>query len=127
MSAPCRPAIRKAITAWRANRCSTRRRFLSIRYTACWPSDLIVKPPPMNMRGCCLTGWISLFSGLATPVIAAAVHKIVLVGGSGKAGAVAQALEGPENPDACPAQLARDGIWIMDRAAASGLRHKPPR
>ena len=61
------------------------------------------------------------------PVIAAAVHKIVLVGGSGKAGAVAQALEGPENPDACPAQLARDGIWIMDRAAASGLRPKPPR
>ena len=60
-------------------------------------------------------------------VIAAAVNKIVLVSGSGKAGAVAQALEGPQNPDACPAQLARDGIWIMDRAAASGLHHKPPR
>jgi len=61
------------------------------------------------------------------PVIAAAVNKIVLVSGPGKAGAVAQTLEGPQNPDACPAQLARDGIWIMDRAAASGLRHKPPR
>lgn len=61
------------------------------------------------------------------PVIVAAVNKIVLVSGSGKAGAVAQALEGPQNPDACPAQLARDGIWIMDRAAASGLRHQPPR
>lgn len=61
------------------------------------------------------------------PVIAAAVNKIVLVSGSGKAGAVAQALEGPQNPDACPAQLARDGIWIMDRAAASGLHPKPPR
>ena len=60
-------------------------------------------------------------------VIAAAVNKIVLVSGSGKAGAVAQALEGPQNPDACPAQLARDGIWIMDRAAASGLRHEPSR
>ena len=61
------------------------------------------------------------------PVIAAAVNKIVLVSGSGKAGAVTQALEGSQNPDACPAQLARDGIWIMDRAAASGLRNKPPR
>ena len=61
------------------------------------------------------------------PVIAAAREKIILVSGSGKAGAVAQALEGPQNPDACPAQLARDGIWIMDRAAASGLHHKPPR
>ncbi|MBI3576002.1 MAG: 6-phosphogluconolactonase [Gammaproteobacteria bacterium] len=60
------------------------------------------------------------------PVIAAAREKIILVSGSGKAGAVAQALEGPQNPDACPAQLARDGIWIMDRAAASGLRHQPP-
>jgi 6-phosphogluconolactonase len=59
------------------------------------------------------------------PVIAAAVNKIVLVSGSGKAGAVAQALEGPQKPDACPAQLARDGIWIMDRAAASGLHPKP--
>jgi len=46
---------------------------------------------------------------------------------SGKAGAVAQALEGPDQPVQCPAQLARDGIWIMDRAAASGLRHQPPR
>ncbi|MBI3539501.1 MAG: 6-phosphogluconolactonase [Candidatus Eisenbacteria bacterium] len=61
------------------------------------------------------------------PVIAAAREKIILVSGSGKAGAVARALEGPQNPDACPAQLARDGIWIMDRAAASGLRHPPPR
>jgi 6-phosphogluconolactonase len=61
------------------------------------------------------------------PVIVAAVNKIVLVSGAEKAGAVAQALEGPQNPDACPAQLARDGIWIMDRAAASGLRHQPPR
>ncbi len=61
------------------------------------------------------------------PVIVVAVNKIVLVSGAGKAGAVAQALEGPQNLDACPAQLARDGIWIMDRAAASGLRHQPPR
>jgi len=61
------------------------------------------------------------------PVIAAARAKIILVTGSGKAGAVALALEGPDQPLQCPAQLARDGIWIMDRAAASGLRHPPPR
>lgn len=61
------------------------------------------------------------------PVIAAAREKIILVSGAGKAGAVAQALEGPDQPVQCPAQLARDGIWIMDRAAASGLRHQPPR
>ena len=61
------------------------------------------------------------------PVIAAAREKIILVSGAGKAGAVAQALEGPDQPVQCPAQLARDGIWIMDRAAASGLHHRPPR
>lgn len=61
------------------------------------------------------------------PVIAAARVKIILVSGAGKAGAVAQALEGPDQPVQCPAQLARDGIWIMDRAAASGLSHAPPR
>jgi 6-phosphogluconolactonase len=60
------------------------------------------------------------------PVIAAAREKIILVSGAGKAGAVAQALEGPDQPIQCPAQLARDGIWIMDRDAASGLRHPPP-
>jgi 6-phosphogluconolactonase len=61
------------------------------------------------------------------PVIAAAREKIILVSGVDKAVAVAQALEGPDQPVQCPAQLARDGIWIMDRAAASGLRHKSPR
>jgi 6-phosphogluconolactonase len=52
------------------------------------------------------------------PVIAAAREKIILV---------AQALEGPDQPIQCPAQLVRDGIWIMDRAAASGLRNKTER
>lgn len=59
------------------------------------------------------------------PVIAAAVTRIVLASGSGKSAAVARALEGPADPDACPAQLARDGIWIMDHAAASALHEKP--
>ena len=64
---------------------------------------------------------------ITPPVIAAAREKIILVSGSGKAVAVAQALEGPDQPVQCPAQLARNGIWIMDRDAASGLRHPPPR
>lgn len=58
------------------------------------------------------------------PVIAAAREKIILASGAGKAGAVAQALEGTNQPAQCPAQLARDGVWIMDRAAASGLRDR---
>ncbi len=64
---------------------------------------------------------------ITPPVIAAAREKIILVSGSGKAVAVAQALEGPDQPAQCPAQLARDGLWIMDRAAASGLRNKTER
>jgi 6-phosphogluconolactonase len=72
------------------------------------------KPPPHRLT-------------VTPPVIAAARVKIILVSGAGKAGAVAQALEGPDQPEQCPAQLARDGIWIMDHAAASGLRHAPPR
>ena len=72
------------------------------------------KPPPHRLT--------------VTPrVIEAAREKIILVSGAAKAGAVALALEGPDQPVQCPAQLARDGIWIMDRAAASGLRHAPPR
>jgi 6-phosphogluconolactonase len=72
------------------------------------------KPPPQRLT-------------VTPPVIAAAREKIILVSGTGKAGAVARALEGPDQPIQCPAQLARDGIWIMDRDAASGLRHPPPR
>ena len=58
-------------------------------------------------------------------VIASALTVMVLASGSGKAKAVAQALEGPDRPVDCPAQLARHGIWILDYAAASGLRRKP--
>lgn len=59
------------------------------------------------------------------PVITAAASRIVLVSGSGKAKAVAEALEGPVNFAGCPAQLAREGIWIMDHAAAAALSEKP--
>ncbi|HEX9810498.1 MAG TPA: 6-phosphogluconolactonase [Burkholderiales bacterium] len=60
------------------------------------------------------------------PVIAAARVKIVLASGAEKSDAVARALEGSEDINGCPAQLARDGIWIMDHAAAAGLRSSDP-
>ena len=55
-------------------------------------------------------------------VIMAADVKMVLASGVGKAKAVAQALEGFGEAVDCPARLARAGIWVMDQAAASGLR-----
>jgi 6-phosphogluconolactonase len=70
------------------------------------------------------------------PVITAARIQIVLAAGGEKSAAVARALEGGEDVHACPAQLARAGIWIIDEAAAARLRggaaradsaHPPPR
>lgn len=58
-------------------------------------------------------------------VITAAVNKIVLASGSDKAKAVAWALVGSGSLDECPARLARDGIWILDHAAAAELPDKP--
>ncbi|MHB8744422.1 MAG: 6-phosphogluconolactonase [Sulfuricaulis sp.] len=58
------------------------------------------------------------------PVIMAAANKIVLAIGSDKAEAVARALTGSDSMEDCPARLARDGIWIMDHAAASSLPHE---
>ncbi len=55
------------------------------------------------------------------PVIVAAQTKIIIVSGVEKAKAVAQALQAPNRPVECPAQLAREGFWLLDHAAASGL------
>ena len=63
------------------------------------------KPPPLRLT-------------ITPPVIAAAITKIVFASGSGKAPAVARALNGPGRPAECPAQLARDGVWILDFEAA---------
>ena len=68
------------------------------------------KPPPRRLT-------------VTPPVITAAISKIVLASGPGKARAVARALDRAGGPDQCPARLARDGIWILDHAAASGLRN----
>ena len=55
-------------------------------------------------------------------VIQHAVRVLVLATGTDKADAVARALEGPEDVVSVPAQLARGGTWILDRAAARSLR-----
>lgn len=59
---------------------------------------------------------------ITPPVLRAAREKIVLAGGTQKAAAVRQALQDQNTPMDCPARLARDGIWIMDHAAAAELR-----
>lgn len=58
---------------------------------------------------------------ITPPVIAQARAIVVLVTGEAKAAAVQRALEGPLDPKATPAQLARRGLWVLDRAAASRL------
>ena len=58
---------------------------------------------------------------ITPPVIAAARQTAVLVTGADKAAAVARVLQGPLSLRELPAQIARDGTWILDRAAAAGL------
>lgn len=54
-------------------------------------------------------------------VTRAARATIVFVAGARKANAVATALQGPLDPDECPAQLVREAEWIVDRDAGSRL------
>jgi 6-phosphogluconolactonase len=56
------------------------------------------------------------------PVIQSARRIFVLARGGEKASSVSRALEGPIDPVACPAQLARAGTWILDESAARELR-----
>jgi 6-phosphogluconolactonase len=58
---------------------------------------------------------------ITPPVIAAARRVAVVTAGAAKAPVVAQVLRGPWRPEELPAQLAREGAWIIDRAAASAL------
>jgi len=58
-----------------------------------------------------------------TPQVLTEPREImVMVSGSAKAPAVSRALEGPLDPIACPPQLVRHATWILDEAAARGLR-----
>lgn len=58
-------------------------------------------------------------------VIGAARHVLVMASGEGKADVLRRVLEGPLDPMALPAQVARvpQATWLLDRAAASRLAH----
>jgi 6-phosphogluconolactonase len=61
---------------------------------------------------------------ITPPVVRRARVRIMLVAGEKKAAAVALACEGSYDPVECPAQLAREGLWILDEPAASKLRSR---
>ena len=61
---------------------------------------------------------------ITPPVIQAARRVAVIAAGEDKAAMVARAVEGPLEPEAVPAQLARRGVWFLDRAAAAGLTER---
>jgi 6-phosphogluconolactonase len=61
---------------------------------------------------------------ITPPVVDAARNVVVLVTGAGKAALLARVLDGPPDPAALPAQIARRGTWIVDRAAASQLHQR---
>jgi 6-phosphogluconolactonase len=57
-----------------------------------------------------------------TPLVIASARRVaVITAGAAKAPVVAQALRGPWRPEELPAQLAREGTWLIDRAAAAAL------
>jgi 6-phosphogluconolactonase len=58
---------------------------------------------------------------ITPPVILDAWLTLVLVAGADKADALARAIGSPYAPGRTPGQLARDGLWIADTAAAGRL------
>ena len=62
---------------------------------------------------------------ITPPVIRSARSILVMVAGWEKAEQVTRVLEGSETVSALPAQLARGGTWLLDRAAAAGLTGTP--
>lgn len=62
---------------------------------------------------------------ITPPVLEEGREVFVLARGKAKAEAVARALEGPFDPEVCPAQLARHGTWLLDSQAASLLGREP--
>ena len=66
------------------------------------------KPPPERLT-------------VTPPVIRAARLTIGLVAGAGKAEALARVLDGADDPDRTPGRLVREGLWIVDTAAAARL------
>ncbi|HKA87269.1 MAG TPA: 6-phosphogluconolactonase [Haliangiales bacterium] len=66
------------------------------------------KPPPVRLS-------------LTPRAIRGAAARLVVVTGAGKAAMVRAALRGPEDPGRIPVQVARHGVWLLDRAAAGLL------
>ena len=66
------------------------------------------KPPPERLT-------------ITPPVVRAARLTVGLVAGAGKAEALARVVDGLDDFDQTPGCLARDGLWIVDTAAASQL------
>jgi len=66
------------------------------------------KPPPNRLT-------------ITPPVIENARLVLVLATGRGKAVAVRRALEGPSDIEGCPAQIARDAVWLLDLEASAEL------
>ncbi len=58
---------------------------------------------------------------ITPPVIAAARAIFVMVRGRDKAAMVKRAIEGPDDPQNLPVQLARRGTWLLDDDAAAAL------
>jgi 6-phosphogluconolactonase len=58
---------------------------------------------------------------ITPPVIEAARRVAVIATGEDKARMVARAIDGPLAPKTVPVQLARRGVWFLDRAAAAEL------
>ncbi len=57
-----------------------------------------------------------------TPIVIKLARKLIMLAtGAGKAEAVARALEGPLDIRHTPSALAREGLWLLDPAAASKL------
>ncbi|MEO8905460.1 MAG: 6-phosphogluconolactonase [Polyangiaceae bacterium] len=71
------------------------------------------KPPPQRLS-------------ITPPVIEAAEFCLVLASGAGKADAVRRALREPLNIDSTPSGLARNGLWLLDHAAAAKLDETGP-
>ena len=67
---------------------------------------------------------------LTPRLINLATEVVFLVSGGGKADIVARVLEGPATPGAFPAQLIAptngEMVWMLDEAAAAGLRRSRP-
>jgi 6-phosphogluconolactonase len=66
------------------------------------------KPPPQRLS-------------LTPPALAAARLCVVLGSGAGKAEPVRRAFQDPLDIVSTPIQLAREGVWFLDAAAASAL------